>query len=169
MGSLVGTTVHGTFEPSGSIIQLLDVPDRMSDQILVPFDGSPPSEQALEYAFERFPAADVTAMYAVPTPEGYWAAFEGTETHAPGEAEARERGETLLEGATALADEHDRSLSTHLSSGKPDQEIIDTAVEGEFDAIVIGSHGREGVSRVLLGSVAERVVRRAPIPVIVVR
>ncbi|AXR77411.1 Nucleotide-binding protein, UspA family [Natrarchaeobaculum sulfurireducens] len=169
MGSLVETTVRGTFELGASIIQDPDVSGRMSNQILVPFDGSLPSKQALEYAFERFPDADVTAMYAVPTPGGYWAAFEGTETHTPGEAEARERGETLLKGATALADEHDRSLSTHLSSGKPDQEIIDTAVDEEFDAIVIGSHGREGVSRVLLGSVAERVVRRAPIPVIVVR
>lgn len=141
----------------------------MSDRILVPFDGSPPSEQALEYAFEKFPAADVTATYAIPVSEGYWEAFQDSETHAPGETEARERGETLLEQASALADEHDRSLSTHLSSGKPDQEIVETAVEGEYDAIVIGSHGREGVSRVLLGSVAERVVRRAPVPVIVAR
>ncbi len=141
----------------------------MSDRILVPYDGSSPSDAALEYAFERFPEAEVTAVYVIPVSEGYWGAFQDAETDAPGEAEARERGETLLEGATAIADEHDRSLSTHLASGKPDGEIVETAVEGEYDAIVIGSHGREGVSRVLLGSVAERVVRRAPIPVIVVR
>ena len=141
----------------------------MSERILVPYDGSPPSEKALEYTFETFPDADVTAVYVVPVPEGYWAAFEDPEDRIPGADEADERGRTILDEATDIAAEHDRDLDVEVDTGTPDHVIVDRAADGEYDMIVIGSHGREGVSRILLGSVAENVVRRAPVPVTVVR
>jgi universal stress protein A len=53
--------------------------------------------------------------------------------------------------------------------GKPAAEIVNAAKEWPADVIVIGSHGRAGVTRVLLGSVAEAVMRHAPCPVLVVR
>nr|WP_239640751.1 universal stress protein [Haloferax prahovense] len=49
------------------------------------------------------------------------------------------------------------------------ETIIGYALEHEFDHIVIGNHGREGVDRFLFGTVAERVTRRAPMPVTVVK
>ena len=52
--------------------------------------------------------------------------------------------------------------------GKPYNEIVRYAQEHEIDLIVMGTHGREGVARVLIGSVAEKVVRRAPCPVLTV-
>ena len=56
-----------------------------------------------------------------------------------------------------------------LRMGKPGSEIVKTAAEWPADIVVIGTHGRGGVSHLLLGSVAEGVVRHAPCPVLVVR
>ena len=138
----------------------------MTDRILVAYDGSDPADSALEYAFETFPDASVTALYVIPVYEGYWTSF------GEGERElerARERGEKTLEGATEIAAAYDRDLETEIASGEPERTIIDVAAEEEYETIVVGSHGREGVSRILIGSVAEAVVRRSPTPVIVVR
>ncbi len=141
----------------------------MSDSILVPYDGSAPAADALEYAFETFPDASITAFHVVSLPEGYWAAFED-DAHRTADIErARERGQDVLEEAADETAEYDRTLDTEVATGKPEREIVDHAETEAYDMIVIGSHGREGVSRVLLGSVAESVVRRSPIPVVVVR
>lgn len=59
--------------------------------------------------------------------------------------------------------------SQFIRLGKPAAEIVRTAKDWAADMIVIGSHGRHGVSRALLGSVAEEVMRHAPCPVLVVR
>ena len=141
----------------------------MNERILVPYDGSPPSAKALEYAFETFSDPEITALYVVPTPEGYWAAFEDPEDRIPNVDEARERGREILAEAESIASDHDATLDTDVALGKPNRIIVDRAEDEDYDTIVIGSHGREGVSRVLLGSVAESVVSRAPVPVLVVR
>ncbi|RQG95506.1 universal stress protein [Natrarchaeobius chitinivorans] len=141
----------------------------MSDRTLVPYDGSPPSVKALEYAFDTFPGADITALYVVPAPEGYWSAFQGSKEGRSAPDRATDRGREILDEATEIADEHDHALDTELVVGKPERAIVEQTVDGAYDTVVIGSHGREGISRVLLGSVAETVVRRAPVPVLVVR
>jgi len=56
-----------------------------------------------------------------------------------------------------------------VSQGIPFAEIISTAKKKEIDMIVIGSHGRTGLSHIMLGSVSEKVVRKAPCPVLTVR
>ena len=53
--------------------------------------------------------------------------------------------------------------------GRPADVVVETARDGQYDLIVVGSHGRTGIQRVLLGSVAEAVVRWADRPVLVVR
>lgn len=81
---------------------------------------------------------------------------------------AAERAEELLaEASAAVAD--DVPVETTYSIGQPAREIVATAEEVDADHVVVGSHGREGVSRLLVGSVAETVVRRAPMPVTTVR
>jgi nucleotide-binding universal stress UspA family protein len=62
-----------------------------------------------------------------------------------------------------------RAVQTRLSSGRPGQEILRYAREGGFDLLVVGSHGRSGLRHLVLGSVAEELVRAAPCPVLVVR
>ncbi|SDJ90733.1 universal stress protein [Natronorubrum texcoconense] len=138
----------------------------MSDRILVPYDGSPPAKKALEYAFEKFTDSDVTALYVVPVPDGYREMFVETEERVPVDEES---GQTILEDAAELAAESGHELQTELDTGKPDHVIVEHAADEGYDTIVMGSHGRAGVSRLLLGSVAENVVRRATVPVVVVR
>ncbi|WP_394741918.1 universal stress protein [Natronococcus roseus] len=142
----------------------------MSDRILVPYDGSEPAGYALEFAFETFPDADVTALHVIQIPEGYWGTFEGPGVRPPVTEKAREYADELLEPARELAADRGRDLETEILAGKPDDRIVEYAEEEEgYDAIVMGSHGREGITRVLLGSVAENVVRRSPTPVVVAR
>ena len=68
----------------------------------------------------------------------------------------------------AKALERDVQLLPELRSGSAPREIVGYAARNAIDMIVIGAHGRTGLSRVLLGSVAEAVMRRAPCPVLVV-
>ena len=81
----------------------------------------------------------------------------------------KEVAEATLESATERAGETGVDIETHRETGKPARTIVKYADEEGFDHIVIGSHGREGISRVLLGSVAETVVRRSSVPVTVAR
>ncbi len=80
----------------------------------------------------------------------------------------REKGEWILESVLdAVPDEVE--TEPDLVAGHPAKAILRYADEHAVDGIVIGSHGREGPARVLLGSVAETVVRRSAVPVTVVR
>jgi len=74
----------------------------------------------------------------------------------------RDEGETALDAATDLATA-DR-IETALVEGPPSREIVAYATENDCDLIVMGTHGRGGLNRLLLGSVAERVVRSARPP-----
>jgi nucleotide-binding universal stress UspA family protein len=138
----------------------------MPAHVLVPYDGSPQSESALTFAVEEWPDATFTLLYVIdPVTSGF-----GQRTLPGGgeewfeEAKATARAE--FEDAEALVD---RSLDTRIEVGSPARVIVDVADEAPFDHVTLGSHGREGVTRVLLGSVAETVVRRSPVPVTVVR
>ena len=83
-------------------------------------------------------------------------------------AEARERAAQVMdEWAKRLAPQG--AVQTFIAEGHPSDEIVATAQAWGADLVVIGSHGRGGLSHVLLGSVAESVMRHAPCPVLVVR
>jgi universal stress protein A len=60
-------------------------------------------------------------------------------------------------------------VQCHVGVGSPAHDIVDLAQKGNFDLIVMGTHGRTGLHHMLLGSVAEKVVRQAPCPVLTVR
>ena len=141
----------------------------MVANILVPVDRSSQSDRALEYALETFPDAELTVLHAV-NPSGYWYGNTDGYIYADEiEAWARRQGNEVLEAARQTATEHGRDVRTELKWGPPARTITEYATENEVDQIVLGSHGRSGVSRVLLGSVAESVLRRSPVPVTIVR
>jgi nucleotide-binding universal stress UspA family protein len=73
----------------------------------------------------------------------------------------------LNEEATALANQG-VNISAVLNEGMPWEQILTTAQMTGADLIIMGTHGRRGVARVVLGSVAERVVRLSPVPVLTV-
>jgi nucleotide-binding universal stress UspA family protein len=138
------------------------------DGVLVAFDGTALSKEALDHALTVYTDAPVTALHVIDyVEESYSAeALVGDEKL---KERAHERSDELLSKADELAAEHDRAIETVAQVGKAADEILDFADEHSIDVIVIGSHGRSGLSRVLLGSVAETVMRRASIPVTVVR
>ena len=136
-------------------------------RVLVPMDGSEQSWTALEYALEQFPEATLVCLrVADPVQVGYGSGLDGNaaeEVMAAQEEAAEEMFEEVRERAgTAGVD-----LETRVEVGRPARVIEELAEE--CDHVVVGSHGREGIARVLLGSVAETVVRRSPVPVTVVR
>lgn len=140
----------------------------MGDRILVPYDGSNSSEAALRFSFEKFPDANVVVLHVVePFAE---------HTEAGSEAYRGEWGETAgeyatetLERAKDIATEYDRDVETAWRYGRPGNTILEYTEEETIDHVVMGSHGRSGLDRLLLGSVAETTMRRSPVPVTVVR
>jgi nucleotide-binding universal stress UspA family protein len=141
----------------------------MSLHVLVPVDGSRPSRAAIEYASEQFPDARLTLLYVIDPMADYsrTRAYPGYTADDEYKSE-REKGDAVLETLEGtLPDAVD--VETTLEAGKPDRVIVEYADDHGVDGIVIGSHGRSGPIRYLLGSVAEGVVRRAGVPVTVVR
>jgi nucleotide-binding universal stress UspA family protein len=142
----------------------------MPDRILVPLDGSEPSWAAFEFALANHGDADIVVLNVINPMEGVYAADPlGGDYWDGWQENAEERAGRLFAEAEELAAESDVDLTTATEMGSPAQAIIDYAEEHDVDHVVMGSHGRKGVSRILLGSVAELVVRRAAIPVTIVR
>lgn len=143
------------------------------DRILVPVDFSPPSDRAIRYATtlaNKF-GARVTLLHVIEDPfvTGAWQA-EAFIANVP------ELLTELILGARTHLGELKKDLAargfvvdTAVITGPPARAIVDHAAAGHVDLIVMGTHGRTGLSHALLGSVAERVVQRAPCPVLTVR
>jgi nucleotide-binding universal stress UspA family protein len=138
-------------------------------KLLVPVDFSQASDAALDLAISvaKTSGASLTLLhvYGIPAyafPEGFALAPEVLTRIAAGAQEGVERLKALHRDAgvpiTALS-----------SAGVPAEDILARARDQGFDLIVMGTHGRTGLKHVLLGSVAERVVRLAPCPVLTVR
>lgn len=137
--------------------------------VLIPLDGSEPSERALDHATETLPDASIILLSVIDPSAGF-----GAGAGAPGAAEVwyntqKERMEGRLQEASDEMEDRGMSVETAIETGRPSTMIIKYAEDNDVDHIIMGSHGREGVSRLLLGSVAERVIRRASVPVTVVR
>jgi nucleotide-binding universal stress UspA family protein len=143
----------------------------MARQIVVPIDGSEPAYEAFEYAIREFPDATLVALTVSNPAEMSTGGTEmGMASYADEWMEIEERRvEERFERVEALAEERGVSVETETVVGRPTRAIVEFAEEHDVDQVVMGSHGRDGVSRILLGSVAETVVRRSPCPVTVVR
>ncbi|CAI49037.1 UspA domain protein [Natronomonas pharaonis DSM 2160] len=135
--------------------------------VLVPLDGNAPAEAALEYALAAFPDAAVTAVCVVGVVDSAAAADQLPEDRRAEYDRAVADAEAVLDDAAARAD--GRQLTTEVIYGPPSEAIPDYAADVNADRIVMGEHGQAGASDILLGSVAENVVRNAPVPVTVVR
>ncbi len=143
-------------------------------RVLVPIDFSPSSQAALEYA--NFLAAKLTAALEVLhvwEPPGYVGpdalALLPVAAGQPGWQ--RTRAEVLREVELFLRRSGARpsDVAVRVEAGEPSDAILSAAKDGGADLIVMGTHGRTGISRLLIGSVAEAVVRRATCPVMTIR
>ncbi|RQG99004.1 universal stress protein [Natrarchaeobius oligotrophus] len=144
----------------------------MTDHVLVPVDDSDRSTQALEFACREYPDATITALHVL-DPGDFYAAtgLEGGAMANYDEIQKHHesRADAIFEDARELAAEHGCDLETEQLIGGVSRSIVDYVEEHDVDHVAIGSHGRTGASRILLGSVAETVARRSPVPVTIVR
>jgi nucleotide-binding universal stress UspA family protein len=138
------------------------------ERILVPTDFSDCAKQAVTYASElakRF-GAELHLLHVVQPPLAaypYAAAIPDEALHPEGPA--KEELEVLEVPNAEQISQVQRTIRT----GTPFVDIVRHAKENDMDLIVIGTHGRTGLTHMLLGSVAEKVVRKAPCPVLTVR
>jgi len=141
-------------------------------RILVPTDFSAPSNAALALA-KRMARTSGASLHLIHVLDDPFAAAYVAEVYAPPPAGITE---SWLKGAQALLDgqltpdEQVLFRSTQeVMFGTPARDIVNHAAANDIDLIVMGTHGRGGVHHLLMGSVAERVVRAAPCPVLTVR
>jgi len=136
--------------------------------VLVALDGSPLATDALDHALTIFPDADITVLN-VSVPLDAMMSESGVLDDDDVEEDERERAERIVKEATERADERGATVTTTTEEGRPAETIVAYAEDHDIDHVVMGSHGRSELSRVLLGSVASSVVERSPVPVTVVR
>ena len=144
--------------------------DGMFDTIVVATDGSDSVRRAVDVAVDvaaRFDA-EVHAVYIVDSGE-----VESTPDEVRDDLRDAldDHGEAALERVTDAATERDPDLSVtaEVREGRPAAEISGYARDIDADVVAMGTRGRHGENRFLIGSVAERVVRTCPVPVLTVR
>jgi len=133
--------------------------------ILVPTDFSAPSDRALSMAVDLALTfkARITLLHVWSMPNVGYAEALAWPTN-----EMESAARRTLSEAQARVSERLPDVDTVLQLGRDWQVIIDVAKERAVDLIVMGTHGRHGLPRVILGSVTEKVVRLSPIPVLTV-
>jgi nucleotide-binding universal stress UspA family protein len=140
-------------------------------RILVPIDFSEHSKNALKYAIpfaQRFKAS-IDLLYVV-EPTIYPADFSFGQIGFPNvEEELRTRGSDELENLITKEIAGKVVSRKIVRTGKPFYEINQYALEENISLIIIATHGHTGMEHILFGSTAEKVVRKAPCPVLVVR
>ena len=137
--------------------------------VLVPYDGSEFSRKALHHAVSlaRWYKAAITLLHVDPR-ETYVAETGGDAWGSPVDAGERKRMIAWLAEIGAAARNADVAVEARVTEGRPTSEIVRVAKEIGADLVVMGTHGRSGFDRLVLGSVTEKVLRHAPCPVLTV-
>jgi nucleotide-binding universal stress UspA family protein len=143
----------------------------MFQRIVVPTDFSDCSQEAWSVAkrLGAVPGSELILAHVLTEIPRFGEGFLNVQSASEIEAAARKWATASLEEWIAKARVEGLTARATLRSGVPYQEIVGLARDERADLIVIGTHGRGGMNRVLLGSVADRVVRLAPCPVLTVR
>jgi len=146
-------------------------------KILVPMDDSDYSQAALRAVLRQFQPHDteVRVMHVDEWPKGMPISLAFAEGHEGAQhilamhEEERRRSRDVMAAAVRQLSAAHFNASSELRDGDAPQAILDAVAEWRPDVVVMGSHGRSGLRRFLLGSVSDTVVRRAPCSVEVVR
>jgi nucleotide-binding universal stress UspA family protein len=139
----------------------------MYDRVLLPTDGSDDALAASEHAFDIASTygADLYAVFAVDETLMATDAYGGV-TFDQVESAGEEALDEIERRARSRGIE---AVRTEVITGSPYRAIREYAEDKDVDLIVMGTHGRTGVERYLLGSVTEKIVRTADVPVLTVR
>lgn len=142
----------------------------MFNRVLIPTDGSDAVRPAVETALNLAETYNATlhVLYVVDQPasvSGTGEGFTGLDNLLD---ELEEEGHRATDAIAARAKDSDIETKAAVRRGNPRDDILTYATEHDMDLIVMGTHGRTGVKRTLLGSVTEAVVRHSEIPVLTV-
>ncbi|WP_276254618.1 universal stress protein [Halomontanus rarus] len=137
----------------------------MYHDLLIPTDGSDGTRQALVHGLAIARRFDATVHALSVLPEGPYGSLESDGAAAEAERDA----ERALERVGSDAERDGLERVSEIRRGVPHEEILAYAEENGIDMIVMGTHGRTGIDRALVGSVTERIVREAAVPVVTVR
>ena len=146
-------------------------------KILLAIDGSAGSDSAIRKVIAQFrpDETEVRVVHADEWPKGLPTSIAFAEGPTAADdllaarADARRKGTEMLAYAAGQLEAARFHVKSELREGGAEQAILESAGEWRPDLIVVGSHGRTGFNRLLMGSVSERVVRNAPCSVQVVR
>jgi len=143
-------------------------------RILVPIDGSATSARGLREAigFAKAQKARLQLVHVVDVHNAMLAGLSSGDTVTDLAAALEERGRRLLDSAAARVRKSGLACETVLLeslTGPAAEPIVRQARKWRADLIVIGTHGRRGLKRLVMGSDAEQIVRNAPVPVMLVR
>ncbi|MEC4676987.1 MAG: universal stress protein [Nitrospirota bacterium] len=138
------------------------------NKVVLAVDGSDISRNAVKYAIELAKQSNgtVVAIHVIPPID-----VMDIETFRPEKIleGLKEEGKKILSEVDELAVKAGVKVQTSIESGVPFEKICSVAETLGCDLIIMGSHGRTGIGKVLIGSVTERVISRATCPVLVVR
>ncbi|MFC6987612.1 universal stress protein [Haloplanus sp. GCM10025708] len=136
------------------------------ENILIPTDGSTGAVHAAEHGLSLAAAVDAT-VHALSVVDD---ASLGLDVRsAASESDGEQAATDAVDDLVSEADSYGvRNTVTHIEHGDPAEEILECIDSNDIDAVVMGTTGRRGTDRILLGSVAEKTARSAPVPVITV-
>lgn len=137
------------------------------ENVLMPTDGSGAASAAADRAVELAAALDAT-LHAVSVVEDASLGFDVRSAAASDELEAAAE-DAVADVAASASDAGVENVTEAVLGGRVHRELLRYADENDIDVVVMGTAGRGGTDRVLLGSVAERLVRSSPVPVLTVR
>lgn len=135
----------------------------MYDEILLPTNGSPLAEVAVEHAI-HVATLEEAVVHAVHVLE----ASERDDPHSDETGADIDTGQ-LLQPITDAAEDAGVEVVESVRQGQTHEQLLEYVEEHDIDLVVMGTQGKSGLSRVLLGSTAEKVVRHSPVPVLTVR
>jgi nucleotide-binding universal stress UspA family protein len=150
----------------------------MLEKVLLPTDGSETADKAVAFAARLLTntACKVTLLSVVEEPvySAFWSdGLIAPEVLMPPPEELREeldnKAEEMLKESAAPLRDAGIEVQSKIRFGNPASEIIQEAEEGEYDMVMVGSHGRGALGGFLLGSVSNRVAHHAKCPVLIVR
>lgn len=165
LGSVAEQTLRESPIPVVTVHEGTDVEPTL-DRVLVPTDGSDSAAAAVSHAIDLATATDATLEVVHVAGRGLGTEPETYELEA---ADERSGYEPVDDAAERILEAGLSPVHATVLTGRPDQAILAHAAERDVDAIVLGTHGRTGIRRYLLGSVTERVVRFAGVPVVAVK
>jgi nucleotide-binding universal stress UspA family protein len=138
-------------------------------KVLVPTDGSDYSIRAAEYGISVAKSHEAEVLFVFVVDELVIDQFPKGAKRDSVEAELKSDGQRFLKYVVSMAEKEGVKSTTMLLKGRPFEQIVNSTRSFDVDLVVMGTYGRRGAERILIGSVAERVIEYSACPVLVVK